>query len=96
MPKKPGATVTASSLANLELGRRPGYGRTPKYGERKKPRGITVTDSGWDGLQHLAQEEGVSVSELIERIGRGLLKSDYMSRHQAQNVAQTTALAAKQ
>jgi len=32
-----------------------------------------VTDQGWNGLEALAKQAGVSVSEFLERVGRGLL-----------------------
>jgi len=73
MPKKPGAKISPNSLANLELGRGQGHGRTLDYEQRKKKRGITVTDQGWNGLETLANQADVSVSEFLERVGRGLL-----------------------
>ncbi len=73
MPKKPGDPVNPNSLANLDLGRGPGHGRTSEYEEPKKRHGVTITEQGWKGLEALAAKEGVSVSELLERIGRGLL-----------------------
>lgn len=73
MPKKPGAKVKPNSLANLQLGRRPGHGRTLVYNQPKKKHGITITDEGWQGLETLAQQANTSISELLEQIGRGYL-----------------------
>lgn len=49
-------------------------GRPSLYGENKKRRELVVTDTGWQGLKELAKEKGFSVSELIERVGRGTIK----------------------
>lgn len=54
-----------NSLANL--GPRP-----LKYGEPKKKHALTLTGTGWTGLQALASALGFSsVTELLERLGRG-------------------------
>jgi hypothetical protein len=46
----------------------------PKYpGENKKPREITMTDSGWMGLEEKARSLGLSRSEYIEQIARGVI-----------------------
>ncbi len=43
------------------------------YGEPKKKRTLTVTESGWQGLVEGARASGCnSVSEYLEKIGRGL------------------------
>lgn len=48
------------------------------YGETKKNRTITVTDTGWEGLRSLADSQGLSISEVLERIGRkALTVQDY-------------------
>lgn len=73
MPNKRGGKMNPKSLENLKLGRGKGHGRTQTYAEPKKTHGITVTDQGWEGLEALAEQRGVSVSELSERIGRGIL-----------------------
>lgn len=73
MPNKRGGSISSKSLENLKLGRRKGHGRTQDYEQPKKQHGITVTDLGWEGLESLAEKAGVSISELLERIGRGLL-----------------------
>jgi len=60
---------TKKSLDNL----RP---RKPRYGIAKQRHEITVTAESWEGLQAMAAAGGCSVSELIERFGRGLISSD--------------------
>lgn len=45
--------------------------RTPKYGERKRPHQVGLTDTAWAGLQALAAANGVPVADLLERLGRG-------------------------
>lgn len=59
-----------NSQANLEL-----RGRKPDYEEHKKRRFLTVTEQGWNGTKFIAQETGcASISDLIEKLGRGELK----------------------
>ena len=42
------------------------------YGEPKKKRTLTVTESGWQGLVKAARASGcTSVSQYLEKIGRG-------------------------
>lgn len=42
------------------------------YGEPKKKRTLTVTESGWQGLIKASKADGcTSVSEYLEKIGRG-------------------------
>jgi len=42
------------------------------YGETKKKRTLTVTESGWQGVVRAARAAGcTSVSEYMEKIGRG-------------------------
>ncbi|MCT7964355.1 hypothetical protein NG791_27125 [Laspinema sp. D1] len=48
-------------------------GRPKKWGEQKKTRKLTVTETGWEGVVEIAQEQGHSVSELLEMLGRGQL-----------------------
>ena len=48
--------------------------REPTYGESKKRRPVMVTDEGWEGFKVIAKRLGVSASELVERIGRGIVK----------------------
>lgn len=50
-----------------------GAGRKPAYDTPKKTREVSVTDEGWKGCQAIAKELGISVSELLERLGRGHL-----------------------
>lgn len=66
MARKPQTVFRDESIANL----RP---REPMYGEAKKRREMLATDEGWAGLKVLAAAQGLSVSELIERLGRGTL-----------------------
>jgi len=54
-----------NSQANLEPG------SSPRFGELKKVHQVTVTPTGWEGLQQLAEASGYkSVSELLEKLGR--------------------------
>lgn len=47
-------------------------GRPRTYDEPKKKRYLSVTETGWQGVQELATQLGYSgVSELLEQIGRG-------------------------
>ncbi len=46
----------------------------PEYGEKKKSRGIALTDTGTDGLKALARERNLSLGEFLERIGRGQIQ----------------------
>ena len=57
--------MNPESLANLVHDRRP-----ETYDEPKKHRRLTVTTTGWDGVQAIAAEHGISVSELLEKLGR--------------------------
>lgn len=43
-------------------------------GEVKRQRSVMLTDSGLRGLDQLAADVGLSRSELVERIGRGLIQ----------------------
>lgn len=40
------------------------------YDEKKRVHGITLTDFAWEGLSALAQQQQISVSELVERWAR--------------------------
>lgn len=57
--------MNPNSLANLSR-----EGRPAAYDEPKKLHRLTVTATGWDGVQAIALELGLSVSELLERLGR--------------------------
>lgn len=57
---------TQKSLDNL----RP---RKARYGEAKVRHEITVTPTAWEGLQAMATAGRCSVSEVIERLGRGVV-----------------------
>lgn len=48
--------------------------RETMYEENKKRRQIMATDVGWDGFKDVAKQLGISASELVERIGRGLIR----------------------
>ncbi|MEG5175208.1 hypothetical protein [Microcoleus sp. B3-D7] len=65
MPPSKGTQLHPNSLANLKLG-----GGEPRYEEPKKQRNIQVTSAGWEGFRAIARERGLSLSELIEQIGR--------------------------
>jgi hypothetical protein len=58
-----------NSLANLTHD-----GRPQNWGEGKKKRNLTVTETGWQGVQAIAKEMNLSISELLEKIGRGEFK----------------------
>jgi hypothetical protein len=45
-------------------------GAKPRYEQKKKSHQVLVTPDGWEGLRTLALEHGVSISELMELIGR--------------------------
>lgn len=46
------------------------------YGEPKKKRTLTVTESGWQGVVKVAKAAGCSsVSEYLEQLGRGEIAS---------------------
>jgi hypothetical protein len=55
-----------NSLANLKH-----EGRPLKRGATKKHRRLTITDEGWEGCQELSSELGMSISEILESLGRG-------------------------
>ena len=58
-----------NSLANLKAG---GGGNKPRYEEKKQRRHITVSTPGWEEAKAIAKEKfGLSISELVEQIGRG-------------------------
>jgi hypothetical protein len=42
------------------------------FGETKNIHQVTITPTGWDGLKQLAAAAGCrSISDLLERLGRG-------------------------
>lgn len=63
--------MNPKSLENLRMGQSPG--RKPVYTQSKSRHGVTLTSEAWAGVQALALRLGVSVSELLERIGRNQL-----------------------
>lgn len=42
------------------------------YDEIKQTHGIKLTDTTWSTLRSVATEQGISISELVERWGRTL------------------------
>ncbi|PIB14689.1 hypothetical protein AMR42_04900 [Limnothrix sp. PR1529] len=50
--------------------------RNRQYGETKKERILTLTQTAWDALEAQGRSLGVSRSELIEQFARGLLGGD--------------------
>ena len=68
MPPRKGIHPHPNSLANLNRS-----GGQPRYEEPKKQRNIQVTSVGWEGIRAIAIERGLSLNELIEQIGRGLI-----------------------
>jgi hypothetical protein len=68
-PPSKGIQPHPNSLANLNRsGGQPRY-----YEEPKKQRNIQVTSVGWEEIRAIAIERGLSLNELIEQIGRGLI-----------------------
>ncbi|MDJ0715797.1 MAG: hypothetical protein QNJ54_16450 [Prochloraceae cyanobacterium] len=57
--------VHPKSLENLNRD-----GRPLKRGTNKKHRRLSVTEEGWEGCQKLSKELGISVSEILEALGR--------------------------
>lgn len=50
-------------------------GRPKSYSEEKKRRMISVTESGWEGATQVIEEVGCSsISEFLERLGRGEIR----------------------
>lgn len=58
--------VHQNSLANLSR-----EGRPKKRGSEKKHRRLSVTDEGWEGCKEISDDLGISVSEILESLGRG-------------------------
>jgi type II secretory pathway component PulK len=57
-----------NSLQNLTH-----QGRPLDYDEPKKTRRLSITETGWDSAQKLIRSMGMSVSEFVEKLGRGQL-----------------------
>ena len=72
--------IHPNSLANLTRD-----GRPLTYEEPKKIRSVSVTSTGWSGLQKTAQALGLSISELIEQLGRGDLVVSPATKRDAVN-----------
>jgi hypothetical protein len=66
---KYGRGQNPSSLQNLQPGR-----VNRRYESPKKQRTVTVTEDGWAGIKSIAEAMDMSISEVIEQIGRGMLK----------------------
>lgn len=76
-----------NSIANLVHD-----GRPQSWNEPKKNRNISITETGWTGIQKIAQSMGLSISEVIERIGRDILiLSDPDKIGPQENVAQKSS-----
>lgn len=58
--------VHPNSIANLKH-----EGRPLKRGSTKRHRRLSVTDEGWQGCQELSDQLGMSISEILESLGRG-------------------------
>lgn len=53
-------------------------GRPKQYNSSKKTRTVTVTEEGWLGFDKLAKQHGCSSrSELLEKLGRGIIKLEF-------------------
>jgi len=61
--------MNPNSLDNLKKGPQTA-GRKPAYGKAKPRHGVTVSEDAWTGIQEIAEGLGLSVSELVERLGR--------------------------
>lgn len=55
-----------NSRKNLRLS----SGRPLAYGEPKRVHEMMLTDTAWNALKEHAQSLGISVSEVVERLGR--------------------------
>ena len=63
-----------NSLDNLTYN----AGRPTQYDSSKKTRSVTVTEEGWVGFAQLAKQHGCSSrSELVEKLGRGIIKLEF-------------------
>lgn len=47
------------------------------YAEAKKNRGLRLSDLAWEGWSEFSDHLGLSRSEIIERLGRGICFSDH-------------------
>lgn len=69
MPSKPDREYAPGENPSSRANLRP---MAPIYGEEKKVRRLTITDTGWEALQTIAKEKGArSVSDLLEKLARG-------------------------
>jgi transposase-like protein len=74
--KSCGKTFVPESLPERRSHRPEGKGEKGKaaYDEKKENRTIKLTSEAYAGLEQLALRRGLSRSELMERIGRGLIR----------------------
>jgi hypothetical protein len=60
-----------NSLSNLTYRQ----GRKRDFEQRKKTRGVSLTDEGWENMKSLANKHGCSsVSDFLEKIARGIME----------------------
>ena len=58
-------------------------GRPKAFGADKKKRYLSVTDEGWEGASEAVRAFGCSsVSEFLEKLGRGQLNENDVTEHQ--------------
>ena len=63
-----------NSLSNLTYHQ----GRKSDFGQRKKTRGVSLTDEGWEKMKALASKHGCSsVSDFLEKIDREIVEVKY-------------------
>jgi hypothetical protein len=62
-------SVSLRSLENLTH-----EGRPTTHGEKKATHNVSVTPTGWSGVLNVARSFDLSVSELIEQVGRNRLR----------------------
>ena len=68
-----GSTFSSGNHPRSRKNLRP---RKPTYGQNKVRKDVYVTPDGWNGLKEVAEKHEVSVSELVERIGRGMIATE--------------------
>lgn len=61
------STVHENSLKNLNRD-----GRSPNWSDTKERHNVSLTREGWGLLQAKAKRNGLSVSEYLEHLARGL------------------------
>ncbi|KOP23409.1 hypothetical protein AMR41_26305 [Hapalosiphon sp. MRB220] len=83
MPKNKG--VNSRSLENLQPGGQ------PRYDQPKRARNVSTTDTAWMGLKELAYDREISLAELLERLGRGIIKLQDGEFEDSENIEQSQA-----